>query len=269
MCIIHIHDVTCNQSRQPIGGGASPDIMPCRDGTEGACVVVETGGVVDACRFHDLIEVTCHAVQTVVEPPGRSEFQRGIMTRQRGEFAGIGGFIEGEEDQCEARVIAIFVQQRKQVARVFGLDGNVRAFVQAEFLEDDLVVIAEEPGCNCMTSPSSMLMRAISISMWAVKCAASVGFDSPLSARWKIVSASAGDQFSSGGSQRGVIGGGRAHGFEEGASLFQGLDEGFVIDNVNAADFAEFVDVRFPIRRIEIDHAIGRKVGRMRPFQPL
>jgi len=113
------------------------------DGAEGAGVVVEACGVVNTRRLHDLIEVTRHAVETVVEPPRRTKFERGIMTCQCGKFAGVGGFIEREKNQSEMWVISILVQQWKQVARVFSLDGNICAFVQAKFLEDDVVVIAE------------------------------------------------------------------------------------------------------------------------------
>ena len=37
--------------------------------------------------FHDLVEVTRHAIQAVEEPPGRTELQRRIMPCQRSEFA--------------------------------------------------------------------------------------------------------------------------------------------------------------------------------------
>src|SRR5688572_4346739 len=50
---------------------------------------------------------------------------------------------------------------------------------------------------------------------------------------------------------------GCAHGFEEGASLFQCADEGFIIYNIDIADFTEFIDVRFPIGRVEINDTIG------------
>src|SRR5512141_3298681 len=104
MHIVNINDMTNNQPCQPVGGGSPPDIMPCRDGTESARIIVEASRVVDACRFHYLVEVACHAIQAVEEPPGWTEFQCGVVTCQCGEFAGIGCLIEREQDQCETRV---------------------------------------------------------------------------------------------------------------------------------------------------------------------
>src|SRR5918998_1001539 len=49
------------------------------------------------------------------------------------------------------------------------------------------------PACNCITSPSSALMRAISISMCAAKRAASSFVASPRRARAKTASATAGE----------------------------------------------------------------------------
>src|SRR5512143_1187335 len=83
----HIDDVTGNQSSQPVGGGAPPDIMPRRDGTKGARVIVEAGSVVETRCLDDLIEVASHAVQAVEKPPGRTQLQRRVMPCQRRELA--------------------------------------------------------------------------------------------------------------------------------------------------------------------------------------
>ena len=49
--------------------------------------------------------------------------------------------------------------------------------------------LRSEPGCSCITSPSSTLMRAISISMCPVKAWASASVAHPLSARSKMIAA--------------------------------------------------------------------------------
>ena len=137
--------------------------------TEGARVVVEAGGVVQARRLDHLVEVAAHAVEAVVEPPGRAEPQRRVVAGQRGQLAGVGRLVQGEQDQRQPRVVAEGVEQRLQVARELGGSRDVGALVAAEALEQQPVVVADEPTCSCITSPSSTLMRAISISMWPVK----------------------------------------------------------------------------------------------------
>ena len=51
---------------------------------------------------------------------GGPSLQRRIVAGERGEFAGVGGLIEGEEDEGEAGVVAVLVEQRAQGAHVFG-----------------------------------------------------------------------------------------------------------------------------------------------------
>ena len=144
ICIIFINDVTNSQTRQPIGRCASPHIVPRRDGAEGTRVVVEACRVIQSRRFHDLIEVTRHSVQTVVEPPWRTEFQRGIVSGQRSEFARVGGFIEREQDQGKMRIVSIFVQQADAgCACIRSGSGMSAPLSKPKSLEDDLVVIAQ------------------------------------------------------------------------------------------------------------------------------
>ena len=67
MGIVHIDNVPDDQASNPISGGPPPQVVPGGDGAEGARVVIETGGIVKPCCFHDLVEVARHAVQAVVE----------------------------------------------------------------------------------------------------------------------------------------------------------------------------------------------------------
>ncbi len=116
------------------------------DGEEGAGVVVEADGVVEAGGFGGLFAEAHHAFGRVVEPPGRAELERGIVAGEGGEFAGEGGLVEGEEDEGEAGVVAVLVEQRAQGADVLGGRGDVGAFVAAELLVDGLVVVADGAG---------------------------------------------------------------------------------------------------------------------------
>ena len=77
------------------------------DGEERAGVVVEADGVVEAGGLGGGLAEAHHALGRVVEPPRRPELERGIVSGQRGEFAGEGGLVEGEEDEGEAGIVAV------------------------------------------------------------------------------------------------------------------------------------------------------------------
>ena len=80
---------------------APPDVMAGRNGEQRAGVVVEARQIVEAGCFHHLIEVAPDAERAVVEPPRRPDHQAGPIARHRRKLAGIGGFIQREEDQPE------------------------------------------------------------------------------------------------------------------------------------------------------------------------
>src|SRR5712672_2298945 len=63
------------------------------DGEKGAGVVVEAYGVVEAGGLGGLFAEAHHALGGVVEPPGRTEFERGIVAGERGELTGVGGLV--------------------------------------------------------------------------------------------------------------------------------------------------------------------------------
>src|SRR5437899_9753996 len=122
------------------------DVVAGGDGEEGTGVVVEAYGVVEAGGLGGLFAEAHHAFRRVVEPPGRTQFERGIVAGERGELTGEGGLVEGEEDEGEAGVVAVLVEQRAQGADVFGRRGHVGAFVAAELFIDLAVVIADRSG---------------------------------------------------------------------------------------------------------------------------
>ena len=112
-----------------------------------------------------------------------------------------------------------------------------------------------------MTKPSSLLMRAISISMWPVKRAASFADASPFQRpREYRLGIGPAQDFGVGG-QGGVIGGGRAHRFEESAPLFQRLNESGAVMDIDAGGLAKQVDARAPAAAINIDDGIGPERG--------
>ena len=56
-----------------------------------------------------------------------------------------------------------------------------------------------------------------------------------------------------------MVGGGRSHGLEEGASLFKRLDVCRVVMNVYIGGGAELLDLRAPVRAIDLHNGIRPK----------
>ena len=125
------------------------------DRAEGAGVVVEAGGVVDPRRLRRHLAVAGHALDGVVEPPRRPEAQRGVVARQRRQLPRVGGLVEGEENQPEARVVPIGDEQVAQVPRVLGGDRDVAAFVRPKRRKTPSSWLRRLPGWICITMPSS------------------------------------------------------------------------------------------------------------------
>ena len=110
--------------------------------------------------------------------------------------------------------------------------------------------------CICMTSPSSLDMRAISISMCAVKRAASSAVACPPQRALE-------ERLGGGLIQRlrvcgqgGVVGRGRAHAAEEVAPLFKRLDVAAVIMHGDAGRGGQQVDVVAPVF-VDVDDRVG------------
>ena len=120
--------------------------MPGGNGAEGARVVVEAGGVVDAGRFGNLLAIPPHAFDRVVEPPRWPKAQGRIVTRERRELTRIGAFVEREQHHGEARVVAVLLEQGPKVPRVLRGERNVGSLVHAEALEHHGIMVAECAG---------------------------------------------------------------------------------------------------------------------------
>ena len=58
---------------------AAGNVMARRDGEESASVIIETYRVVEAGGLSGLLAEAHHALWRVVEPPGRTKFERGIV----------------------------------------------------------------------------------------------------------------------------------------------------------------------------------------------
>src|SRR5580692_8550214 len=86
------------------------------DGEEGAGVVVEADGVVEAGGLGGGFAEAHHAFGGVVEPPRGAEFDRREVASDGGEFAAEGGLVESEEDEREVGLVAVLREQRAQGA---------------------------------------------------------------------------------------------------------------------------------------------------------
>src|SRR5688572_8800697 len=94
--LVERDDVARDLIGQEVGVYAPGDVMPGGDGREGACVVVEAGGVVDAGRLSDLVSKARHALDAVVEPPRWPQAQAGVMAGQRRQLARVRSLIQRE-----------------------------------------------------------------------------------------------------------------------------------------------------------------------------
>ena len=103
---VEVEAVLGDETGEEGGVHAAADVVAGGDGEEGAGVVVEADGVVEAGGLGGLLAEAEHAFGGVVEPPGRAEAEGGVVAGEGGELAGVGGFIEGEEDEGEAGIVA-------------------------------------------------------------------------------------------------------------------------------------------------------------------
>src|SRR5437879_2495421 len=116
-------------------------IMARGDREQGACIVVESHGVVKARRLGRLLAEAAHALRTIVKPPGRTEFERGIVASERRELTCIGGLIEREDNDRETALVAIAVEQRCEGCNVVRRLRDVGPFVQTELCKERRIVV--------------------------------------------------------------------------------------------------------------------------------
>src|ERR1700679_2494560 len=116
------------------------------DGEEGARVVVEADGVVETGGLRGFLAEAHHSLGRILKPPGGAELERGIVAGERSKLAGVGRFVEGEEDEGETGVVAVSVEQRTERADVLGGRGHVGALVAAKLFVDGAVVVAHGAG---------------------------------------------------------------------------------------------------------------------------
>src|SRR5262245_64484127 len=135
-----------DEPRQKVCVDTSRQIVSGGNRAKRARVVVETCGIVDPGSLRDLLAVPRHAVDRIVEPPRRTESHGWIMTSEWRELARVRRLVERKQEQREPRIVSIRLEQRTEIARVFGLKRNVGALVGPEALEDGRVVIAQRAG---------------------------------------------------------------------------------------------------------------------------
>ena len=121
------------------------DVVPRGDRQEGAGVVVEADGVVEARGLGRLLAEAAHAFGAVVEPPGRAELAGRVVAGQRRQLARVGGLVEREEDDREAAARCRSGRAAACSARTYSVARrDVGALVAAEAVK--------RRGCGCGTS---------------------------------------------------------------------------------------------------------------------
>src|SRR5436853_5293121 len=71
--IVHLDDVPRDEPREVVRVHAPRQVVPCRNGAESPCVVIEAGGLVDTRRLGGALAETRHPLEPIVEPPRRPE----------------------------------------------------------------------------------------------------------------------------------------------------------------------------------------------------
>src|SRR6185312_16357397 len=132
-CLLEVEAMLGDQPSQERAVDAARNIVPRRDGQEGAGVIVESDGVVEPGRFRRVLTKTQHSFGTVVKPPGRPQLQARIVARQRRQLTAVASLIQGEQNQR---------------LHVLGRTGDIAAFVASILIEKAPVVIAESAGVN-------------------------------------------------------------------------------------------------------------------------
>ena len=80
---VFIEPVFGNEFSQKCAIHAARNIVAGGDGQEGARVVIEADGVIEAGGLCSLLAKSHHALGAVMEPPWRSEAETRIVTGQR------------------------------------------------------------------------------------------------------------------------------------------------------------------------------------------
>ena len=210
---------------QPARVDAPRQVVSRRDGAEGAGIVDESDGVVDARRFRRLLAEAYHSLDRIMEPPRRPEPYRGIVSGDWRQLTRIGRLVEREKDERERGIIPVLAEQGAKVSRVLCGDGDVGPLVHAEPLEHEGVVIAERARVQLHDEPI--------LDRHARHLEQHVCFELPLVVRRRFTLTRALEdpvgrlrrEALGPGLDHRMIGGGRPHRLEEGAPFFQRSDE--------------------------------------------
>ncbi len=208
------------------------------DGEEGAGIVVEAYGVVEASGFGDLFAEIASCLRGSRGTTRADRVEGRIVAGQRGEFAGEAGLVEGEEYEGEAGVVAVLVEERAEVAGVLGGRGHIGAFVATEFLVDEAVVVAD--GARVELHGEAVFDRHARhlgehlgledlLLFWDGATGEDAGVERLGGGRIEVCGH---------GGEVAVIGGGAAHGLEEGATVAEGVEVAVVSADVLAGDLA-------------------------------
>ena len=130
-------------SAEPAARAAPPQVVPRGKRGEGAGVVDEAREVVEPGRLGDPVEEPVDARRAVVEPPRAAERDRGIVACERRQLAAVRALVEREQNDGEAGVVAVRLEQRAQPPRPVGRNRDVRADVAPEPFGERAVVIAQ------------------------------------------------------------------------------------------------------------------------------
>ncbi len=244
------------------GVDAAGYIVAGGNGEEGAGVVVEANGVVEAGGLGGLLAEAHHSLRRIMEPPGWAELERGIVAGEWSEFSAVGGLVEGEEDEGQAGVVAVLREQRAKAADVVGGRRNVGTLVATEAFVNGEVVVADGAGMDLhgeavFDTHAGHLGEHLGLEELGI---AGVGFaseDPGIEAAGFIHGEVGGE-----GGEMAVVGGGCAVGLEEEATGAKGVEIATPGCNVFVGDFAELVQVFLEAGELGVNDGVRAEGGK-------
>src|SRR3984885_2008188 len=101
----------CDHARQERAIDSARHIVPSGYRKKRPGVVIETDRVVEAGSLRRTFAKPHHPFRTVMKPPCRTQPQAGIVSGKRSQFAAVSRFVESEQNDREAWLVAETIQQ--------------------------------------------------------------------------------------------------------------------------------------------------------------
>ena len=233
--------------------------MPGGKRSQGARVVDEAGEVVEPGRLGDPVEEPVDARRAVVKPPRAAERDGGIVTGERRQLTAVRALVEREQNDGEAGVVSVRLEQWAQPPRPVGRNRDVRADVAPEPLGKRAVVIAQAADMELHHEPVVAAHPCELVEHVRLEAARVAVGDRARERRREQRGRLMLGKTRRVGARCRVIGRGRAERLERSAPLGEHVDERRVVAHLAACGGLELGERSAPAGRIERDDRVGAK----------